>query len=150
MGSSSRRSWSRRPPTRRRLPRRHRLPRANRRRRAAGAASDPGTIVRPLFGGELAFAGCATGASASLGGMVAVRMVLEDGEYTAVLGHLSEVEPSLLDVDPALQQYLVGPNEYLGRYGAVLAPGQAGPACPGGQIPQPSGTSSPRSSATRR
>ncbi len=97
---------------------------------AAGAASDPGTIVRPLFGGELVFAGCATGASASLGGMVAVRMVLEDGEYTAVLGHLSEVEPSLLDVDPALQQYLVGPNEYLGRYGAVLAPGQ-GPACPG-------------------
>lgn len=96
---------------------------------AAAAASDPGTIVRPLFGGELIFAGCATGASASLGGMVAVRQVIGDGEYTAVLGHLSEVEPSLLDVDPTAERYDVGPNEYLGRYGAVLAPGET-PDCP--------------------
>ena len=92
--------------------------------------NDPGTIVRPLFGGELVFAGCATGASASLGGMVAVRQSMGDGEYTAVLGHLSEVEPSLLDVDPTAETYDVGPNEYLGRYGAVLAAGET-PDCPG-------------------
>ncbi len=90
---------------------------------------DPGTIVRPLFGGELVFAGCASGASASLGGMVAVRLALGDGEYTAVLGHLSEIEPSLLDVDPVAELYTVGPNEFLGRYGATL-PAGAAPSCP--------------------
>jgi hypothetical protein len=93
------------------------------------AIVDPGTIVRPLFGGELVFAGCASGSSASLGGMVAVRLALEDGDYTAVLGHLSEVEPSLLDVDPVAELYTVGPNEFLGRYGATLAPGEV-PECP--------------------
>ena len=96
---------------------------------SAVTPADPGTIVRPLFGGELVFAGCATGVSASLGGMVAVRQVIDGSEYTAVLGHLSEVEPSLLDVDPIAELYDVGPNEYLGRYGAVLAPGET-PECP--------------------
>jgi hypothetical protein len=93
--------------------------------------TDPGTIVRPLFGGELAFAGCATGTSASLGRMVAIRLGLADGDYTAVLGHLSEIEPSLLDQDPAAPPLIIGPNEFLGRYGVILPPDQ-GPAleCP--------------------
>jgi len=88
-----------------------------------GAPSDPGIIVRPLFGGELAFAGCAGGASASLGRMVAIRLDLSDGEYTAVLGHLSEIEPTILGLDPAAAPLIIGPNEYLGRYGAILPPG---------------------------
>ena len=87
--------------------------------------TDPGTIVRPLFGGELAFAGCATGASASLGRVVAIRLGLDDAEYLAVLGHLTEIEPSLLDLDPAGPPLIIGPNEYLGRYGTILAPDQA-------------------------
>ncbi|HKZ92555.1 MAG TPA: M23 family metallopeptidase [Candidatus Limnocylindrales bacterium] len=86
------------------------------------AAADPGTIVRPLFGGELAFAGCATGSSASLGRSVMISLDLADAEYTAVLGHLSEIEPTLLDLDPAAPPLIIGPNEFLGRYGVILPP----------------------------
>ena len=68
---------------------------------AGPGVTDPGTIVRPLFGGELAYAGCASGASASLGGMVVIRMTLDGTDYLAVLGHLSEIEPTLLDGDAA-------------------------------------------------
>ena len=72
MGSSSHLSWRRRPrPAFRALTRSGRPSEAP--ASPAVALTDPGTIVRPLFGGELVFAGCATGASASLGGMVAVR-----------------------------------------------------------------------------
>jgi hypothetical protein len=100
--------------------------------------SDPGTIVRPLFGGELAFAGCATGASASLGRTVIIRRVLPDGEYLAVLGHLSEIEPSLLDLDPAAMTVIIGPNEFLGRYGAILEPGETSALeCPAGDPADP-------------
>jgi hypothetical protein len=94
--------------------------------------TDEGTIVRPLFGGELAFAGCATGSSGSLGRMVAISLDVEDETYTAVLGHLSEIEPSLLDLGPEAPPLIIGSNELLGRYGVILAPGEA-PAldCPG-------------------
>jgi hypothetical protein len=85
---------------------------------------DPGTIVRPLFGGELVFAGCATGASASLGLTVLIRLTLDEAEYFAVLGHLSEIEPSLLDLDPAIS-LIIGPNEFLGRYGVILPSGSS-------------------------
>jgi hypothetical protein len=87
------------------------------------AIPEPGTIVRPLFGGELVYAGCATGASTSLGRTVIVRRDLDDDAYYAVLGHLSEIEPSLLDKDPDIPLEL-GANELLGRYGVILAPGQ--------------------------
>jgi hypothetical protein len=86
--------------------------------------TDEGTIVRPLFGGELAFAGCATGTSASLGRLVAISLDVDDETYTAVLGHLSEIEPSLLDLDPAAQPLIIGSNELLGRYGVIPAPGE--------------------------
>lgn len=93
--------------------------------------TDEGTIVRPLFGGELAFAGCAAGASASLGRMVAISLEVDDETYTAVLGHLSEVEPSLLDLDPTAAPLIIGANELLGRYGVILAPGESPAlACP--------------------
>jgi murein DD-endopeptidase MepM/ murein hydrolase activator NlpD len=85
--------------------------------------ADPGTIVRPLFGGELLFAGCASGASASLGRSVIIRLALADAEYVAVLGHLSEIEPSLLELDPADPPLIIGPNEFLGRYGVLEAAG---------------------------
>jgi hypothetical protein len=87
--------------------------------------TDEGTIVRPLFGGELVFAGCASGDSASLGRMVAIKLALDDAQYTAVLGHLSEIEPSLLDIDPAGPPLVIGANEFLGRYGVILADGQS-------------------------
>jgi hypothetical protein len=94
--------------------------------------TDEGTIVRPLFGGELVFAGCATGTSAPLGRMVAISLAVDDESYTAVLGHLSEIEPSLLDLDPTGPPLIIGSNELLGRYGVILAPGET-PAldCPG-------------------
>ena len=86
--------------------------------------SDPGTIVRPMFGGELAFAGCASGASASLGRTVAISLEVDGDDYLAVLGHLSEIEPTLLDVDPLGPSLIIGPNEFLGRYGVILPFGQ--------------------------
>lgn len=85
---------------------------------------DAGTIVRPLFGGELAFAGCASGASASLGRTVAISFEVAGQTYTAVLGHLSEIEPSLLDLDPAAAPLIIGSNEFLGRYGVIPPPEQ--------------------------
>lgn len=86
--------------------------------------TDPGTIVRPLFGGELVYVGCATGDSASLGRMVAIELEVDDERYTAILGHLSEIEPSLLALDPAGVPPIIGSNELLGRYGTILAPGE--------------------------
>ena len=77
---------------------------------------DPGTTVRPVFGGELVFAGCATGRSASLGLTVIVRQSLDEDEYLAVLGHLSEVEPELLESDPD-DPIVVEPSQRIGRYG---------------------------------
>lgn len=84
------------------------------------ADPDQGIAVLPLFGGELAFAGCATGASASLGRTVVVRVVVEDTPYLAVHGHLTGIEPELLERDPALPS-IVGPNDAIGRAG----PGEA-------------------------
>ena len=94
--------------------------------------TDDGTVVRPLFGGELAYAGCASGASASLGRMVVIRQTVDGSDYLAVLGHLSEIEPSLLDLDPADPPLVIGPNDFLGRYGVIL-PADRSPAlaCPG-------------------
>ena len=83
----------------------------------------PGTIVRPIFGGELVHAGCASGASASLGRVVLIRRVVGEAEYLAVLGHLSDIEATLLDQDPALP-LTIGPNELLGHYGVIPAPGE--------------------------
>jgi hypothetical protein len=93
--------------------------------------SAPGVGVRPLFGGELVFAGCATGASASLGRTVAIRLELEGTPYLAVHGHLSGVEPALLERDPALPS-IVGPNDTIGHVGAGQAPaGELSLDCPG-------------------
>jgi hypothetical protein len=89
--------------------------------------TDDGTIVRPLFGGELAYAGCASGSSASLGRTVVIRQAVDGSDYLAVLGHLSEIEPSLLDLDPADPPLAIGPNDFLGRYGVIL-PADRSPA----------------------
>ncbi|MFV2062634.1 MAG: M23 family metallopeptidase [Chloroflexota bacterium] len=95
--------------------------------------TDPGTAVRPLFGGDLLFAGCATGNSASLGRTVIIRQSIDDVDYLAVLGHLSDIDPTLLHADPAIPMQ-VGPNDVLGHYGVILAPDEV-PAltCPGAE-----------------
>jgi murein DD-endopeptidase MepM/ murein hydrolase activator NlpD len=110
-------------------------PTATPRNGAPGTVADDGTIVRPLFGGELAYAGCASGASASLGRMVAVQQAVGGVDYLAVLGHLSEIEPSLLGLDATQAPLSIGPNDYLGRYGVILAPGRT-PAleCPAAAV----------------
>jgi Peptidase family M23 len=82
---------------------------------------DAGTLVRPLFGGELVYAGCASGASASLGRMVVIRRRLDEVDYLAVIGHLSDIDPLLL-ADSFEASLQVGPNDTLGHYGAVLLP----------------------------
>jgi murein DD-endopeptidase MepM/ murein hydrolase activator NlpD len=91
----------------------------------------PGTEVRPLFGGTLAFAGCATGESASLGRTVAVELEVEGSSYLGLLGHLSHIEPRLLDLDPELPAPIIAPNDVVGHFG-VLAPADDVPAieCP--------------------
>jgi hypothetical protein len=81
-----------------------------------------GTAVRPLFGGELAFAGCATGESASLGRTVAISFGADEPSYLGVLGHLSDIDPTLLAVDPEQPTPIVGPNVVIGHYGAILGP----------------------------
>ena len=83
--------------------------------------ADPGTLVRPLFGGDLVYAGCASGASASLGRMVVVRQRLDEADYLAVIGHLSDIDPLLL-ADSFEASLQVGPNDSVGHYGAILAP----------------------------
>jgi len=87
--------------------------------------TDPGTVVRPLFGGELAFAGCASGNSASLGRTVAISLEIDETPYLAVLGGLSDIEPALLDLDPEAPALIIGPNDTLGHYGVISPPEQA-------------------------
>ena len=82
------------------------------------APSGVTTEVQPLFGGEVVFAGCATGASAPLGQTVAVRFDLEDTSFLAVQGHLATIEPSLLEVGAPEAPRVVGPNDTIGTYGA--------------------------------
>lgn len=77
----------------------------------------PGPEVRPLFGGELAFAGCASGQSASLGRIVATSLEIAGTPYLALHGHLSWVAPNLLDLDPALPAPIVGAADIIGHYG---------------------------------
>ncbi len=88
---------------------------------AISGDSDPGAIpgpeARPLFGGELAFAGCATGAAASLGRTVAISLEVDGTPYLAVHGGLGWIEPALLDRDPAAP-LIVGPNDTIGRFGS--------------------------------
>ncbi len=84
--------------------------------------SIPAPAVRPLFGGELAFAGCASGASASLGRTVALRLEVDGVTYLAVHGHLSDVDPSLLELDRSLPAPIVGPADVIGHFGSVAAP----------------------------
>ena len=57
---------------------------------------------------------------------------------SAVLGHLSEIEPSLLDLDSSAAPLIIGPNELLGRYGVILPPGES-PAleCPAVDLAAP-------------
>ncbi len=87
---------------------------------AVSATTDPDVIpgpqARPLFGGELAFAGCAAGASASLGRMVAVSTEVDGTPYLAIHGGLSSIDPTLLERDPALP-LIVGPNDAIGHFG---------------------------------
>lgn len=83
----------------------------------------PGTAVRPLFGGTLAFAGCASGASASLGRMVAIEFGSGETTYLGVLGNLSDIDPALLDLDPDAPPVIVGTNDPVGHYGAILPDG---------------------------
>ncbi|MFO7532174.1 MAG: M23 family metallopeptidase [Candidatus Limnocylindrales bacterium] len=102
---------------------------------AIGDSIEPGAIsgiaVRPLFGGELVFAGCATGASASLGRSVVVRLEVEGTPYLAVHGHLSRIEPELLERDPTLP-FVVGPNDTIGHVGDQQPPGDdQSLVCPG-------------------
>jgi hypothetical protein len=81
-------------------------------------ATDPGTDVRPLFGGEVVFAGCATGDRAALGGSVIVERRLSDATYHAVLGNLTRIDPVLLDWDgtePAPEVVLA---DVIGSYGS--------------------------------
>lgn len=96
----------------------------------------PGEVlseVRPLFGGEVVFAGCASGASASLGRTVVVEFDLDGSTYHAVHGHLSEIAPALLDLDPDLPPPVVGPDEAIGRHGP---PARDAVDCPpGGPYP---------------
>jgi hypothetical protein len=77
------------------------------------------TEVRPLFGGEVVYAGCATGASTSLGRTVAVRFELEDAPFLAIHGHLTAIEPSLLEPGDPDVPLMVGPNDAIGTYGAT-------------------------------
>ena len=92
--------------------------------------ADPGTEVRPVFGGELVFAGCATGRSASLGLTVIVRQSLDEDDFLAVLGHLSDVEPELLESDPD-DPLVVEPDQLLGHHGATDEDGFPVEPCPG-------------------
>ena len=103
------------------------------------AAPDPippgaatlGVRVRPVFGGELVYAGCATGRSAALGLTVIVRQELDDADYLGVLGHLSDIAPALLastDDDPIL----VEAGQLVGHYGAQDETSAPVQPCPDG------------------
>lgn len=79
------------------------------------------TSVRPLFGGQLVFAGCAAGASNPLGRTVAIRFELGETAYVAIHAHLSSIAPALTDDErpPAS----VGPGDAIGSHGPVDGPG---------------------------
>ncbi len=91
------------------------------------------TEVRPLFGGELAFAGCATGASASLGRTVAISLDVDGTTY------LGDPRPPLrhragaLDADPQPTSAHHRPDR--GHRAATAASGRGEPGsvveCPG-------------------
>lgn len=97
-----------------------------------GAIADPGTAVRPLFGGELVYAGCAGGDSSSLGHVVIVRRTVGDDDYLSVVGHLSDIEPHLLSVPDPESSLRVAADEVVGHVGGIAGPDDA-PAttCPG-------------------
>lgn len=86
-------------------------------------SSAAGTEVRPLFGGVLALAGCAAGDSASLGRTVAIEFESGESTYLGVLGHLSDIDPGLLESDPAAAETIVAPGDVVGHYGATTAEG---------------------------
>jgi hypothetical protein len=85
---------------------------------------DPGTPVRPLFGGELAFAGCATGESASLGRTVAITFEVDGATYLGIHGNLSDIDPLLLAAAPLEPTLMIEPDMVIGHYGAIAAPGE--------------------------
>ncbi len=94
-------------------------------------STDPGTLVYPLFGGQLVYAGCASGSSASLGLMVVIRRELDENDYYAVHGHLSELDPAIVSASLALASgdptlpFTVEPDQPLGTYGMVPQPNAA-------------------------
>ena len=88
--------------------------------------------VRPLFGGELEFAGCATGDSADLGRTVAIRFDVDGTPYLALHSHLSSIEAALLEPDASVAPPIIGPADAIGRYGPadLIEPDGLGD-CPG-------------------
>ncbi|CAN5737838.1 hypothetical protein BH23CHL8_BH23CHL8_23570 [soil metagenome] len=103
---------------------------------------DPGSDVRPLFGGELLFAGCATGRSASLGLTVVVRRQLGERHYDAIHGHLTSIDGALLapPADPLAEPVAspledlpleVTPGQVIGGYGALGPDGRPVLTCLG-------------------
>ena len=93
----------------------------------------PGQVraeVRPIFGGEVVLAGCAGGASASLGRTVVVESIVDGVTYHAVHGHLSGISPALLELDPDEPVPIVGPDDPIGRHGP--ADGEVIECPPGG------------------
>ena len=89
-----------------------------------------GVQVRPVFGGEVVFAGCATGRSAPLGLSVIVRQELDDADYFAVLGHLSDISASLLATSDESDPIVLEPGRLVGHYGAVDEDGLPIQPCP--------------------
>ena len=89
-----------------------------------------GVQVRPVFGGEVVFAGCATGRSAPLGLSVIVRQELDDADYFAVLGHLSDISASLLATSDESDPIVLEPGRLVGHYGAVDEEGLPIQPCP--------------------
>ena len=77
-----------------------------------------GTAVRPIFSGELVYAGCGTGSAESLGLTVVVSRELDEGTYYGVHGHLSDVDASLLAADLSFPPS-VDANDTIGHYGAI-------------------------------
>jgi hypothetical protein len=96
------------------------------------APTQPTADVRPIFGGQLEFAGCASGTSASLGRTVALRFDLEGLPYLALHSHLLSIDPALLELDPEAPLPIIGSADVIGRYGAFQAgDAESDAACPG-------------------
>lgn len=101
----------------------------------AAATDDIGeAAVRPLFGGTLAFAGCAGGESASLGRTVAIELEVDGTPYLALHAHLAGIALALLEPDPSLPAPIVSPGDVIGTVGApndpVEDPGTTAVDCP--------------------